>query len=147
MPTTQRRGFNDSLVDSKLNWLLGTAFPAAPASLFISLLRGTPLGDGSDAAGLEMVRTGPVTFSAPQTVVGNPQVPTCRFVQPNADVSFTIAGVPGPGVCRDGPAWALYGVSSGGVPLYVASYAWRLLLGTATTIPASVFRVFASEQS
>jgi len=148
MPTATRRGFADSLVDARLLHLTGSAYPAPPAGLYIALLSGHPKGDGSDVAGItEHIRVGPVTFGAPQTVSGNPDWPEKRFIQPSAAVSVTIAGTPAPGVHRDGLAWALYGQANGGQPLYVGTYAWGVLVGVATTIPASVFRVFAAEQT
>jgi hypothetical protein len=131
------------LVESQLAWLTGTSFPAPPAGLYISLLRGAPLSDGSTVAAEEIVRVGPVAFTTPQTASGQPGYPSQRFIQPTAAVSFTPPGAPAPGLCAAGLSWALFGQASGGNPLYVAGYSWRILIGVATSLPAVTFQVFA----
>jgi hypothetical protein len=47
MPAFRRNGWSDSLTDSRLAWLNGTSYPAPPAGLYIALLSGEPLSDGS----------------------------------------------------------------------------------------------------
>jgi hypothetical protein len=59
----RRTGFNDTLIDARLSWLTGSAYPAAPSGLYIALMNGEPLSDGSGLS--EVVRVGPVAFTAP----------------------------------------------------------------------------------
>jgi hypothetical protein len=144
--TLRRRGFVDSYVDARLTHLTGAAYPAPPAGLYIALLRGTPLSDGSDAAGLELARVGPVTYRAPATVPGNEAgQPDARYIEPSGPVTITPPGTPAPGLSRTFRAWALYGQPTGGTPIYVGHWAGSLVVGVATTLPASTFRVRVSE--
>jgi hypothetical protein len=146
MPSTLRRaGWQDSITDSRLAQLTGTTYPAPPAGLYIGLLDGLPLSDGSDIASCEMagLRVGPVTYGAPQTTPGNGTWPTQRFIQPTSGVSFTPPGQAGPGVHINPAAWGLYTAASGGVPIYVGSWAGGLMVGVATVLPASTFPVYA----
>lgn len=141
----RRAGWQDAITDSRLTQLTGTTYPAPLAGLYIGILRTTPLSDGSDIASCELagLRVGPVTYGAPQTTPGNGSSPTQCFVQPSAGVSFTPPGSPAPGAHVDAAAWGLYSAPSGGVPLYVGSWAGSLLVGVATTLPASTFAVYA----
>lgn len=142
----RRNGFNDSLVDARLTWLTGTAYPASPAGLYIALLAGVPFSDGSGVTN-ELVRVGPVTYTAPASPSGDPGWPHLRGIQPSAAVSFTIPGTPAPGFHANGLGWALYGQSSGGAPLYAHAYSWSLLVGVPTTLPAATFMITATEQT
>jgi hypothetical protein len=109
--------------------------------LWISLLSGLPGSDGSSVVEISLRVS--VTYGSPTTASGSVGFPHERFIQPTASVSFTIAGTPAPGFHQNGNAWALWSAASGGSPLYVGSYAWSVLVGVATSIPASVFQVFA----
>jgi len=142
MPAFRRVGWSDSLTDSRLAWLTGTAFPASPGGLWLSLLSGMPLSDGSGVVELTP-RVGPLTFTSPATSSGFMGFPSDHFIQPTADVTFTPPGQPGPGVSVGGAAWALWGASSGGVPIYANSLAASILVGVPTTLRASEFRVQA----
>jgi hypothetical protein len=111
--------------------------------LYIALLRGVPLADGNNAAALELVRVGPVTYGSPTTPPGDVAWPLYRYIEPTAPVSITPPGSPLPGVHIDVVAWGLMTVSNGGTPVYVGQCAASLLVGVATSLPASSFRVFA----
>jgi len=139
----RRPGFNDTLIDARLSWLTGSAYPAAPGGLWVSLLAGVPSSDGSNVT--ELTPRVAVTYGAPSSNSGDPGWPHLRFVQPSAPVSFTPAGTPGPGVHINGQAWALWSASSGGVPNYADFYAFSLLVGVQTTLPAVTFAVTATE--
>jgi hypothetical protein len=143
MPSMRRSGFNDTLIDARLLWVTGSAFPAAPSSLFVSLLSGMPFGDGT--AVTEQTPRVAVTYGAPATNAGDPGSSLGRTIRPTGPVSITPAGQAGPGVSVGVTAWALWSASSGGAPLYVGSFSAELLVGQATTLPASTFAVSASE--
>jgi hypothetical protein len=139
----RRPGFNDTLIDARLAWLNGVAYPSAPGGLWVSLLAGVPSSDGSNV--VEETPRVSITYGAPSTPSGHPGHPHTRNIAPSASVSFTPTGTAGPGVHINGTAWALWSASSGGSPLYVGAYAWSLLVGVATTLPASTFTVTATE--
>ena len=140
-----RTGFVESLTDSRLSWFTGTAYSAAPASLYIGLYSGLPLSDGS--GGNEIVRVGPVAFGAPQTLPGGPAWPTTRFIQPTAAVSVNPGGVAAPGAHFDFTGYGIFSQASGGTPVYTGSWAGELLAGVATTLTAQTFRIFAEQPS
>jgi hypothetical protein len=77
----RRDGYNDSLIDARLLHLTGTTYPAPPAGLYIALLSGDPLSDGSGVTN-EIMRVGPVTFTAPATPSGDPGWPHTRSSSP-----------------------------------------------------------------
>jgi hypothetical protein len=139
----RRSGFNDTLIDARLLWVTGSAYPAAPSSLFVSLLAGVPSSDGSNV--VEETPRVAVTYGAPSSPSGDPGWPQGRSIKPTAGVSFTPAGQAGPGVNVAGTAWALWSASSGGAPLYAGGYSWELLVGVAPVLPASTFQVMATE--
>jgi len=139
----RRAGFNDTLVDARLAWLTGSAFPASPAGLWLSLLTGLPLSDGSGV--VEATPRVAVTYGAPSTPSGDPGWSNDRSIRPTSGVTFTPTGPATPVTYAAGTAWALWSASSGGVPLYVETYAWQLQMGVPTTLPASTFIVTASE--
>jgi hypothetical protein len=143
MPAFRRSGISDSLLDSRLTWFTGTAYPASPGGLWISLLSGMPLSDGSGV--VELTPRVSVTYGTPSTQSGQMGYPHERYIQPSADVTFTPAGQPGPGVSVGGAAWALWGVASGGLPIYANSLAASILVGVPTTLRASEFKVTAAE--
>jgi hypothetical protein len=138
-----RSGFSDSLTNSRLAWLTGTAFPASPSNLYIALFSGLPLSDGS--GGAEVVRVGPITYGAPQSIAGCPEGPSCRFVQPTAPVNFTPPGQASPGAHLSFEGSGIFGVAGGGVPLYIGNWAGSLLIGVPTSLPASTFQIFAEQ--
>jgi hypothetical protein len=139
----RRPGFNDSLVDARLLHLTGTSYPAPPAGLWVSLLAGLPSSDGGNV--VELTPRVAVTYGAPTTPSGDPGFPHMRFIVPTAPVSFTPPGTPGPGVHVNGNAWGLWSAASAGTLLYTDSYAWALLVGVPTQLPASTFAVTATE--
>jgi hypothetical protein len=139
----RRGGFSDSLNDSRLAWLTGTSFPAAPAGLYIALCRGVPLSDGSGVAAEEVVRIGPIVYGSPSSGSGDGGWPESRVIVPTSAVSFTPPGPVSPVSYAAGSGWALYGVSSGGVPLYAGVYSWRLQVGVAQVLPAATFAIAA----
>jgi len=121
MPAFRRNGWSDALTDSRLNWLLGTAYPVAPTNLYISLLSGEPLSDGSGTTN-EVVRVGPVVYGAPQTPAGLMGFPGDRRIMPSGPVSFTPPGSASPLVYASGSSWALFTQASGGNPVFSQSY-------------------------
>lgn len=139
----RRLGFSDALVDSRLAQLTGTTYPAPPAGLWISLLAGIPGSDGSNV--VELTARVSVTYGSPASSSGDGGYPHTRFIQPTAAVTLTPTGTAAPSVFATGSAWALWSAGSGGNPLYVGQLAWRALLGTAITLGASEFQVFAAE--
>jgi hypothetical protein len=139
----RRPGFNDTLIDARLSWINGSAYPAAPSTLFVSLLAGVPLSDGSGV--VEETPRVSVSFGSPTTPPGHPGHPHTRNITPTGSLSFTPAGQAAPGAHVNGVAWALWSASSGGTPLYVGAYNWSLLVGVATVLPASTFVITATE--
>lgn len=140
----RRPGWSEAYGDARLSHLTGVTYPAPPGALYIALYRGCPLSDGSDAAGLELLRIGPVTFAAPATDSGaSSAFPVDRYIQPTADPSFTPPGTPAAGLHINTQAWGLMTAANGGVPIYVGMWAGSLLVGVATSISAAVFRVYA----
>jgi hypothetical protein len=143
MPSIRHSGFNDTLIDARLLWLTGSAYPAAPSTLFISLLSGVPLSDGTSVT--ELTPRVAVTYGAPNSPSGDGGWTATRNIRPTAALSFTPAGSASPVVFQAGSAWALWSASSGGNPLYVGSYGWELQQGVATVLPAAQFQVTATE--
>jgi hypothetical protein len=144
MPTGRRIGWSDTYRDARLTNLTGTTYPASPAQLWIALYRGLPLSDGSDAAGLEMLRVGPIAYGAPASGAGSEGTPVYRTIAPTAPVSFIPPGTPGGGVHITVSAWGLMTASSGGVPVYTGSLdGCDLMVGLAVSFPASQFAIAA----
>ena len=86
----QRNGFIDSLQSSRLSWLSGTAYPAAPAGVYLGLYGGTlPGSDGTGGNEISSAGRQAVVFSAPtQDAAG-------RWTCANTGVvSFTVPAVP-----------------------------------------------------
>jgi hypothetical protein len=132
--------------DSRLTWVTGTAYPAAPVALYIGLFRGLVASDGSDVASLEasVTRAGPLTFTSPASGAGAEGAPVYRTIQPTAPVSFTPPGSPGGGVHITVSAWGLFSVASGGTPIYTGELSnCDLMVGVAVSFPASLFQVSA----
>lgn len=140
----RRTGFSDSLIDSRLNWLIGTTYPVAPTQLFISLLSGIPGSDGSNVVELS-ARAGPVTFSAPASQAGDGGWPHTRSVQPSAPVSVTPNGSASPPTYLAGACFAVWSASSGGNPIYIGALSWRYQAGVAVSIPASELAIYGAE--
>src|SRR5262249_49909763 len=134
---------SDTIVDAKLNWIRGSVFPAAPSTLFLSLCSGMPFSDGSGV--VELTPRVAVTYAAPASPSGDSGWPHTHGIVPTADVAFTPPGTQAPGLKAAGTAFALWSASSGGTPLYVGALAWWLLVGVATTLAASDFRITAQE--
>jgi hypothetical protein len=139
----RRTGFSDSILDSKLAWVTGTTFPAAPGGLWLSLLSGIPGSDGSNV--VELTPRVSVTYGSPASISGDGGYPQTRGIVPTADVSFTPSGSAAPNLSVSGAAFAVWSASSGGNPIYIGTLNWRLLVGVATTLKASELRITAAE--
>lgn len=134
---TQRAGHNDTQQAARLNWFGGTAYPAAPVTLYLALYAGKmPKSDGTGGTEVSPATRPAITFgSVAQDANGR------HYFANNAVNNITLtntspAEVIGFGLCS---------VSSAGTPLYYDRLAspFQVATGATISIPAGAIRVFA----
>ena len=109
---TVTTGFGQYLENAQLNWLRGTAYPAAPATLYYALFT-TPPVNGTDASAVEATGTSyaRVAVTANTTNLGAPSGSGPATVTSGAAVTWPTVGTGGWGTVT---GWGVYDAATAG---------------------------------
>ncbi len=113
---------------ARINWLLGTAYPSAPANLYVALFTVAPANDGT--GGTEVSGGGyarqPIAQSGWAAASGASPTQTSN----NGVVNFGTASAAWGTIV----AWALYDAATGGHLIYTAPTASSKTIGNGDTL-------------
>lgn len=140
MPTNlARAGFIDSYHGSRVNHLTGTAYPAAPATIYLGLYLGQmPKSDGTGGTEVSPATRPTLTLGAAQFDVNGRQYITNAAAITGITLTNTSAG--------EIVGFGVFSATSGGTPIYIDRFqtaAFQVQIGQTISIPAGGIKVFA----
>ena len=134
---TARAGHNDAQQAARLNWFTGSAYAAAPTTIYLGLYAGKmPLSDGSGGTEVSPATRPAITFGAvTQDANGR------HYMANNAVSNIVLTNTSAAEII----GFSIFSANSGGTPLYYDRLpgAFQVAAGATVSIPAGAIRVYA----
>ncbi len=134
-----RTGFVDSYHASRIDHLKGTAYPAAPATIYLGIFSKMPGSDGTGGTEISPATRPTLTLGSDQTDGNGRQYCTNSAISNVVLTNTTPVTVTGFGV---------FSANSGGTPLYFDRvYPFQVAAGATINIAANYLKVFAEPRT
>lgn len=134
---TARAGHNDAQQVARLNWFTGSAYGAAPTTIYLGLYAGKmPLSDGSGGTEVSPATRPAITFGSVTTDANGR-----HYMANNAVSNIVLTNTSAAEIIGFG----IFSANSGGTPLYYDRLpgAFQAAAGATVSIPAGAIRVYA----